>query len=105
MSESPPELGVDDFALHRRPLGYGLLLVDVAVRRPIDVLPDDESATLAGWLRENTTASLRWVSERLMMGHYTRVSQAVNRMKRRPGRKYEALRRKLQSSSRLPGWN
>src|SRR5207247_974613 len=31
-----------------------------------------EKVALAGWLRENTTASLRWVSERLMMGHYTR---------------------------------
>ena len=26
MSETLPELGVDDFALHRRPFGYGLLL-------------------------------------------------------------------------------
>ena len=46
------------FALHRRPLGYGLLLVDLAVRRPIDVLPDDESATLASWLREHPGAKV-----------------------------------------------
>ena len=58
VSEAPPELGVDDFALHRRPLGYGLLLVDLAVRRPIDVLPDDESATLANWLREHSGAKV-----------------------------------------------
>jgi transposase len=45
VSEAPVELGVDDFWLHRRPPGW-LLLVDLAVRRPIDVLPDDESATL-----------------------------------------------------------
>ena len=40
-------------------------------------------------------ALLRWVSERLAMGHYTRVTQAISRMKRRPGRKHEQLRRKL----------
>ena len=38
---------------------------------------------------------LRWVSERLHMGHYSRVTQAVSRMRRRPGRKLEQLRRKL----------
>lgn len=27
---------------------------------------------LAWWLRENTTVTLRWVSERLGMGHYLR---------------------------------
>jgi hypothetical protein len=58
VNEAPPEVGVDQFALHRRPLGYGLLLVDLAIRRPIDVLPDDESATLAGWLREHPGAKV-----------------------------------------------
>jgi hypothetical protein len=42
-------------ALHRRPLGYGL---NLAVRRPVDVLPDDESATLASWLREHPGAKV-----------------------------------------------
>jgi transposase len=58
VTEAPAELGVDDFALHRRPPGYGLLLVDLAVRRPVDVLPDDESATLATWLREHPGAKV-----------------------------------------------
>src|SRR4029077_19067812 len=58
VSEAPAELGVDDFSLHRRPQGYGLILVDLAVRRPIDVLPDDESATLATWLREHPGAKV-----------------------------------------------
>jgi hypothetical protein len=58
LKEAPRELGVDEFALHRRPLGYGLLLVDLAVRRPIDVLPDDESATLASWLRAHAGAKV-----------------------------------------------
>jgi hypothetical protein len=58
VSEAPAELGVDDFWLHRRPPGFGLLLVDLAVRRPVDVLPDDESATLASWLRQHPGAKV-----------------------------------------------
>ena len=48
---------------------------------------------LAWWLREGTTAPLRWVSERLGKGHHTRVGQAVSRMERRPGRKLAKLKR------------
>ena len=44
-----------------------------------------EKTVLAWWLRERTTVSLRWVSQELGMGHYTRVTQAVSRMKRKPG--------------------
>ena len=50
---------------------------------------------LAWWLRQRTTVLLRWVSERLGMGQYTRVSQAVCRMKRKPGRKLRRVREVL----------
>jgi hypothetical protein len=57
-----------------------------------------EKVALAWWLRQRTTVSLRWVSERLGMGHYTRVTQAVSRMNRKPGRQLWRMREKLLAS-------
>jgi hypothetical protein len=54
-----------------------------------------EKRVLAWWLRRRTTVSLRWLSERLGMGHYTRVSQAIGEVKRNRDRKLERLRCKL----------
>jgi REP element-mobilizing transposase RayT len=54
-----------------------------------------EKVVLAWWVRQRTTVPLRWVAERLAMGHYNRVTQAVSRMRRRPVAKLEKLRRKL----------
>jgi hypothetical protein len=54
-----------------------------------------EKAALAWWLRRRTTAPLRWVGERLQMGHYTRVTQAVSRMNRKPARKLRSMRETL----------
>jgi hypothetical protein len=56
-----------------------------------------EKTVLAWWLRARTTVSLRWVGQTLAMGHYTRVTQAVSRMGRRPGRKLLQLKRCLSS--------
>jgi len=39
--------------------------------------------------------TLRWVSERLGMDYYTRVTQANRRMSRRPSRKLEKIKRQL----------
>jgi putative transposase len=39
-----------------------------------------EKVVLAGWLRQRTTVSLRWVGDRLAMGHYTNVSHGVSKL-------------------------
>ncbi|HWT82633.1 MAG TPA: hypothetical protein VN648_27955 [Candidatus Methylomirabilis sp.] len=50
---------------------------------------------LPWWLRQRTTVPLRWASQRLQMGRYSRVTQAVSRLRRRPGARLGKLRRNL----------
>ena len=59
----------------------------------LQALPEGaaQKAVLAWWLRQRTTVTLRWVSQRLDMGHYRRVTQAVSRVARPPARKVAAL--------------
>jgi hypothetical protein len=58
-----------------------------------------EKVVLAWWLRKQTTVSLQWASERLKMGHYTRVTQAVSRMRRKPNKPLRTIARKLSNAT------
>lgn len=54
-----------------------------------------EKQVLAWWLRRRTTVSLRWLGERLEMGHFTRVSQAVSQVKHCPRPAHQGLQNRL----------
>ncbi len=45
-------VGVDEFAF-RKGRNYGTILVDMATRRPVDLLPEASSDALAAWLRDH----------------------------------------------------
>lgn len=60
-----------------------------------------EKTVLAWWLRERTVVPLRWVGQRLEMGHYTRVTQAVSRMKHHPTRKLQSFKKRLLAAEKI----
>ena len=95
-SHSGQAKGEHDQAAAEKQLAAALKLLGLS-REALERLPKaaPEKVALAWWLRERTTVSLRWAGEQLGMGHYTRVTQAVSRMKRRPGRRLKKIQQSL----------
>jgi len=54
-----------------------------------------EKAALSQWLRERTTVSLRWVSGRLGMGHYSNAGRGTRKMRSQDVRKLRQALSKL----------
>ncbi len=93
-SHSGPAKAAHDADAAERQLQRGLRALGLRTQ-DLASLPKGapEKTALAWWLRGHTTVSLAWVAERLGMGHPSRVSQAVARMKRLPGRRLKRLQR------------
>jgi hypothetical protein len=79
-----------------RALEQGLKVLGLK-RADLEEMPRStpEKMVLAWWLRQRTTVSLRWLSERLVMGHLSRVSQAVGQVKNHPTPLHQRLIRRL----------
>lgn len=68
---------MDEFAF-RRGCTYGTVLVDVAVGRVVDVLPDRTSETFAAWLKDHPGAEI------ICRDRATAFTKAVKDAPRRP---------------------
>jgi REP element-mobilizing transposase RayT len=69
----------------------GLVAADLRRGRKVT----GEKAALAQWLRERTTVSLRWVSARLGMGHYSNAGRGPRKMRAADLRQLQQARSKL----------
>ncbi|WP_404962391.1 ISL3 family transposase [Streptomyces sp. 147326] len=56
-ARAPQILGIDEFAFGKGHT-YGTVLVDVESSRPVDVLPDRETGTVAAWIQEHPGAEI-----------------------------------------------
>jgi len=54
-----------------------------------------QKAALVGWLRERTTVSLRWLNDRLHMGHYTNAGRGPRKMNPAGLLRFQQARAKL----------
>ncbi|MFF1743807.1 transposase [Streptomyces mirabilis] len=73
-ARAPRILRIDEFAF-RKGRTYGTVLVDIETSSPVDVLPDRESATVAGRLREHPGAEV--VCRDRFMAFTKAIRQAV----------------------------
>ena len=77
--------------LHRGLASLGLAARDLILLPKTSI----EKAALAHWLRGRTTVSLRWLSARLEMGHYTNANRGPRRMNPENLRRYQYANSKL----------
>ena len=54
-----------------------------------------EKRVPAWWLRQRTMEALRWLSEHLARGHFTRVSHAISQIKHYPELEHERIKHRL----------
>ena len=78
---TPEVLGVDDWA-QRKGVSYGTILVDLERHRPVDLLPDEQAATLAAWrlrLRLHAHPGVRVVSRDRSPAYAIGITQGAPR--------------------------